>query len=358
VLSCLPVEARAAAQAAIAQLPKVMQMFESDLHNSPHQQQQQQQQQQLVVGGMQPGSLGQAMWVAGGSSPGIMPDGAQYGDACGVNSAGQVIPGLVSLQQQQQQPPQQQPEFLPYAPAASLASSAQTPLGGYVLVPQQDGLHYQPAAANASSGMDGMLPLQQQQQQQVAVMPSPHTGMAAAAAAGGSPFIHSSGMQPMGLAPMGGPVSSSWVAGPHMPHMQYAVPGSAAGTGANPALMQGHPGIMLPARGGGYVPAGPTAQAGQGFQQQQQVLLPQQQGPSSGRQLQVQQQQAQAQAVNVPLSQALLIRMQQQQCQLLPAGIPQPGLGPACSPGQPIGVAGDQLVTQLQALSLGNMQQQ
>lgn len=306
VLSCLPAEARGSAQAAIAQLPQIMHMFENSDRGM----------QQMMT--MQPGMGMQAQAAWGSAS--AASSGSHYGSG----------PTLLT-----------QPEVQYGSPSMMAA-----PQHAFNTLPQQDMLQYGPAcglpSSNSQQGMAGMLMVAQPARgAQHGMLPAPQQHMGAPVPA--APYMQASMAQPAS-----GVSSSGWTAGAQA--MPYGASNSAAML-FNPSMLQSD--MLAPAQAGMFLQAGPGSYQQQPYQQSPPgvpLVQQQQQQPADVRAPVMQLPQQQQHSASVPLASTMLM-----QPQMLPGGMaPQAGL--ACLPPQPITSAtGDQLVQQLQALGLNTV---
>lgn len=330
VLSCLPAEARAAAQSAISQLPQIIQNFEDSHRSGQHMMPMQH---HAALQG--PGAWSAASMASSNShyDPGqstmLLPQAeAQYGS-----------PGMLAGPQHNFMHQQQQ-DILQYGPACGLPSS-QHAMGGMLMAAQQPG-----------SGEHSMMSAPQQQ-----------LGAAGASA----PYMQGAGLQPGAGIPGNG-----WV------QTAQPVPYGAGNSTAmvmTPAMLHGQPNVLVPAQGSMYLQAAPGPGQQQPYVQAPPGCLMQQQQPGLGPPGMQLQQPQQQQAASLPLAHTVLMQYQQLQPQSQAQGqlqqaqpqmltgtvVQQAGAGLACMPQQPVSsAAGDQLVQQLQALGLNavNMSRQ
>lgn len=321
VLSFLPPEARGSAQAAIAQLPQIMHMFESrDRGSNQH------------AMPVPAGTFMQGASPAWASSS-IASSGSQFDSVSGMLAQAEAPYGGSPMVAGPQhafntllQPP---PEFLQYGPACGLPSSGnQQSLGGVMMVAQQPG-----------SGQQGVL-----------LVPPPQLGAA------GAPHAY---MQVGGLAPGSAVTGASWAAA-----RPPGVSGSSTAMVGSPPMLPAPASMLAPAQGGMFLqhqarptgPMQPYPQVPQGalmqppLQQQARNLRP------PGMQLPQQQP-----AASVPLSSTMLMHLQQVQpqsqspAQLHQAQMLPDGAGLACLPPPTDSASSDQLLQQLQALGLNTV---
>jgi hypothetical protein len=333
VLACLPLDARPAAQAAITQLPQIMQFFENEHRQQP-----------LRLPPPQSGwghgfdSCGSNLptssdsSVPSGSSLRVVQDGRAYAQP-GMAPMQQVAP-VAMLPQHKHQPQDAQ---LQYGHACGLGSTAS---------PQQHGL-----AGVAGPGQAA------QMQQPMAMVP-------AAAAPGMSPAGY---MQGGILQPAVSLASSGWAQVQQPAAMQYGVLSSAGVV--NPPLMYLQGNVLMSAQGEVYAPAMHPQQGPAGHFQQQAAYMQPAQGPVlPQQQLDPQGLPQQQNVMSVPMSNAMLVRLQQQlqspaQPQLQPSqalvvsAAAAPGVGLYSMPQQQSlsSSMGDQLVQQLHALGLDSL---
>lgn len=320
VLSCLPPEARGSAQAAIAQLPQIMRMFESrDQGSNQH------------AMPISPGTFMQGASPAWASSS-LASSGSQFDSVSGMLAQAEApyrgSPVVAGPQHAFNTLLQPTPEFLQYGPACGLPSSGnnQQGLGGVMMVAQQ-----QPG-----SGQQGVLLVAPQQ-----------------LGAAGAPHAY---MQVGGLPPGSAVAGASWAAA-----RPPGVSGSSTAMVGSPPMVPAPASMLAPGQGGMFLqhqarptgPMQPYPQVPQGalmqppLQQQARNLRP------PGMQLPQQQP-----AASVPLSSTMLMHLQQVQpqsqspAQLHQAQILPGGAGLACLPPPGDSASGDQLLQQLQALGL------
>lgn len=340
VLSCLPAKTRGAAQAAIVQLPQIIQMFESGTDRMM-------QPQQMLPLQLGTGQIAQGAAAWGSASMASSSSHFDSGSNLLVQADAVQQYGSPSMMRPQHtfNTLQQQTEVLQYGPACGLHSNS-----------PGMGITAQPAACVLNTGQPGVLVAQQQQPLGGVSIPG---GAAGAAQSPG--YLAGRGLQP---------ASGGWVSAGTPSQLPYGA-GNSASMAASPPILGVQGTMLMPAQGGMYLqsPAG-AHQVPHGFQQQQQPYLPPpqsgfmpQRAPNMGAvQLAQQQQPAGASA---PLSNTMLLQQLQQlqQPQMLPGGMviaagPACGMlpsgGPACSPQQQLsgGAASSHLMQQLQALTL------
>lgn len=331
VLACLPTDAKAAAQAAITQLPQIMQLFENEHRQRPLR--------LPPPHGCGPGfdSYGSNLVnssdssVPLGSSLRMVQDGMAYGQP-GMTQMQQVAP-LALLPQHKRQVQETQ---LQYGAACGLGSTTS---------PQ-----------HCMGGAQG--PAQPAQVQPFGMVPD-----AAAPGMSQGGYIQGGILQPaVSLA------SSGWVQVPQPAAMQYGVL-SSAGV-ANPQLLYLPGNMLMSAQGEMYSQAVQQQGATSSFQPQAAYIQPGQ-GP-----ILLQQQQLDTQAmpqqhvVSVPMCNAMMVCLQQQlhsptrpHAQLQPSqalvvsAAAAPGVALSTMPQQQSlsSSMGDQLVQQLHALGLDSL---